>query len=291
MEIKNYTQYSDEDIGLLTFSRYVKISSLGDLLNGKIFIPSFDIVRKADPQELGIPAYSYAFLERDFFNHSNFEQEQSWLEQKWQERIGTAFRDVGEVRERMLLEQWIYEIGRRRCVWCWFVSSDSTEHSAAMWNLYARDGVLIRTTWKAIQDTLADESRYEAGLFKVEYVSVGDHDERFSSSENLRRPFLFKSKGYKHEQEMRIVFQDEGKWVHPGIELSIDYKKLIKQLTFSPYLSRPEVKSLRRIVPSQSLPGVVIDHAQHGLEEPFPTYFEAPSDESPSTFPASIKTL
>ena len=76
MELKNYTHYTHEDIGRRTFSRYVKISSLVDLLNGNIFIPSFEIVRKADPQELGIPAYSYAFLERDFFNHANFEQEQ-----------------------------------------------------------------------------------------------------------------------------------------------------------------------------------------------------------------------
>ena len=201
----------------------------------------------------------------------------------------------------MLLEQWIHELGRRRAVWCWFVSPDSTEHSVAMWNLYAKDGVLIRTTWQAIQDTLANESRYEAALFEVQYVSVGDHDERFNSPENLRRPFLFKSKGYKHEQEMRIVFQDEGKWMYPGIELSIDYKKFIKQLTFSPYLSGPEFESLRRLVrrylPSapdmreDSLPGVVIDHAQHNLEEPLPTYFEAPVNESSSALPASIKTL
>src|SRR4029453_2406519 len=102
MEIENYTVCTDENIERLSFSRYVKSSSLVDLLNGKIFIPSFDIVRKADPQELGIPAYSYAFLEREFFNHSNFEQEQSWLEQKWEQLIGTAFRDVGEVREKML---------------------------------------------------------------------------------------------------------------------------------------------------------------------------------------------
>src|SRR6266853_1054818 len=171
MEIKNYTPCTDENIERLTFSRYIKISSLVDLLNGKIFIPSFETLRKADPQELGIPVYSFAFLEREFFNHPNFEQEQGWFEQRWEQRIGTTFRDVDDLRERILMEEWINELSRRRCTWCWFVSLDGTEESMAMWNLYAKDGALIRTRWKAIQDTLANESRYEAGLFKIEYVS------------------------------------------------------------------------------------------------------------------------
>ena len=49
MEIKNYTGQTDEDIKRLTFSRYIKISSLVDLLNGNIFVPSVETLRKADP--------------------------------------------------------------------------------------------------------------------------------------------------------------------------------------------------------------------------------------------------
>ena len=289
METRNYTSCPDEKIRLLTFSRYLKISSLLDLLHGTAFIPTFETLRKSDPQELGIPAYSVAWLERELFNIGEFEQAQPWLQRQWEKRIGTEFREVEDLRERLLMEEWLGELGRRRCTWCWFVSFDCTEESVAMWNLYAKEGVLIKTTWAAIQDSLPTESSYEAALFKVEYVSVGDHDEKFKLPDNLRRPFLFKNKGYKHEQEMRIVFQDQGKWLHPGIQLPVDAKKLIKGLTFSPYLSDVEFKSLRRLIPA--LPGVVIEHSQRSFEEKLPAYFDAPVNELPDDLPDPIKKL
>ena len=157
---------------------------------------------------------------------------------------------------------------------------------------------MIKTSWKAIQDTLAGESAYEASLFKVNYVQVGEHDEKFKSTDNLSRPYLFKSKGYKHEQEMRIVFSKQGYWLHPGITLQVDPKKLIKWLTFSPYLSNSEVESLKQVLYSNDgvertpiLPGVVIEHSQHVLEEQMPESFFAPLNESPKDIPSSIKTL
>jgi hypothetical protein len=289
MEIRNYTSCPNEKIRLLTFSRYTRMSSLLDLIHGKAFIPSFETLSKSDPQELAIPAYSNDFLERDLFNISKFQEAQPWLQQRWENRVGIEFRGVGDLNDRLLMEEWFAELGRRRCTWCWFVSFDCTEESVAMWNLYAKEGVLIKTTWAAIQDSLPSESPYEAALFEVDYVSVGDHDEKFKLPDNLRRPFLFKSKGYKHEQEMRIIFQDQGKWLHPGIQLPVEPKKLIKQLTFSPYLSDVEFKSLRRLLPA--LPGVVIDHSRRGFEEKLPAYFDAPLNESPADLPGPIKTL
>jgi len=296
MEIRN--SYPDEEIRQLTFSRYIKVSSLVDLLNGKIFIPSFETLRNADPQELGAPGYSVDFLERDFFNHSDGEREQQWLQKRWEERLGTKFRAVGDVKDRMLFMEWIRELAHRRCTWCWFVSLDDTEESVAMWNLYARDGVLIKTNWKAIEETLKSQSQYEAGLFKVDYVRVGGHEEKFKSAENLKKPYLFKSKGYKHEQEMRIVFSNQGRWMHPGIVLDIDAKRLIKWMTFSPYLSRPEVESLKHLLFAGTsserqplLPGVVIEHSQRDLNEKMPESFFAPRNESPDDIPASLKVL
>jgi hypothetical protein len=297
MEIRNCTA-CDQDINRLTFSRYVKISSLVDLLHGKIFIPSFETLRKADPQELDVPAYSFDFLERAFFNNPTFEQEQQWLQQRWEERIGTKFREVEDLKDRVLFMEWIRELAHRRCTWCWFVSLDCTEESIAMWNLYAKDGVLIKTTWEGIQNTLASELGYEAALFKVNYVRVGEHDDKFTSAENLNRPYLFKSKGYKHEQEMRVVFSKQGSWLHPGVTLQADPKNLIKWLTFSPYLSGSEVESLKQILFANDgaertprLPGVVIDHSQRALEEGMPESFFAPVNESPVDIPSSIRTL
>jgi hypothetical protein len=297
MELENRTACADEDIRRLTFSRYIKISSLVDLLNGKLFVSSFETLRKADPQELDVPAYSFDFLEREFFNNPTFEQEQNWLQRRWEERIGTRFREVEDLKDRVLFMEWIRELAHRRCTWCWFVSLDSTEENVAMWNLYAKDGVLVKTNWKAIQDALADQPEYEAALFKVNYVRVGEHDENFKSADNLNRPYLFKSKGYKHEQEMRVLFSKQGHWLHPGITLRIDPKKLIKWLTFSPYLSSAEVESLKHILYGTDaertplLPGVVIDHSQRVLEEQMPESFFVPHNESPADFPLSIKTL
>jgi hypothetical protein len=181
------------------------------------------------------------------------------------------------------------------------VSPDDTEESVAMWNLYARAGLLIKTNWKAIQDTLAGQSDYEAGLFSVNYVRVGAHDEKFKRADNLKRPYLFKSRSYKHEQELRIVFSAKGKWLHPGTELRIDPKKLIKWVTFSPYLSVPEFESLKAMLfagPNQTngectslLPGVVVDHSRHDLEEHMPDSWYVPVHESVVDIPDSIKIL
>jgi hypothetical protein len=73
-----------------------------DVLNGKIFVPSFETLCKADPQELDVLAYSFDFLEREFFNNPTFEQEQQWLQRRWEERIGTKFREVEDLKDRVL---------------------------------------------------------------------------------------------------------------------------------------------------------------------------------------------
>ena len=94
------------------------------------------------------------------------------------------------------------------------------------------------------------------------------------------------------------MFSKEGHWLHPGITLQLDAKKLVKWLTFSPYLSDTEAKSLKQILYGNGgverkplLPGVVIDHSQRVLEEKMPESLFAPRNESPADIPASIKTL
>jgi hypothetical protein len=86
---------------------------------------------------------------------------------------------------------------------------------------------------------------------------------------------------------MRIVFQDRGKSLHPGIKLSVDPKILIIKLVFSPYLSKHEFKSLKRLA-ARRLKGIVIEHALEKLDEEIPDRFV---DRSARLLPSVFKTL
>jgi hypothetical protein len=165
MKIQNFTKNPDDKIQRLTFSRYIKISSLVDLLHGKALIPTFETLRKSEPQELGISAYSHMGLAREMFNRLEFQQAELWLEQRWEERFGIGFSPVDEVRDEVLMSEYLLELGKRRCTWCWYFSCDGAEESVAMWNLYAKEGVLIKTTFKRIERAIISR-RYEGGLFK-----------------------------------------------------------------------------------------------------------------------------
>jgi len=247
MEIKNLSNLPDPDLRGWTFSRYISFPSFLTLLQGRAFIPSFGNLRLTEPTELSIPSVSHEDLAMWAFDKPTFREAELWLQRQYERRTGAEFKDH-ELKDRLFMGEWIEQLSLRRCAWCWFGSQNCHAESMAMWKLYAPSGVMIKTTFRRIQEALSGftpaEHRYEAGLFNVHYPPRCEHDDKFASEQYISRPFIFKNDSYAHEKEWRIVFQDEGRVMDPGASLDLDVRQLISSVIFSPFFPRHEFDAL-----------------------------------------------
>jgi hypothetical protein len=101
-----------------------------------------------------------------------------------------------------------------------------------MWQLYAKDGVLIETNAHRLE-SIQTPGESEAFLARIRYCEIDDEFNQ-DDIQLLARPYLFKLKCYGFEREARWVVTSPSGWT--GQPLPVDPKILIKKVRFSPFM-------------------------------------------------------
>lgn len=114
---------------------------------------------------------------------------------------------------------------------CWH---ENQEESAAMWNVYADEGVAIKTTTRAMIEGLR---RYqdEIVIGKVKYI---DYERDRMPDRYWYQPFLHKRRSFEHEREVRAMMVDwsfdEGGGT-TGKYQNVDLNNLVQEVVVAPF--------------------------------------------------------
>lgn len=114
------------------------------------------------------------------------------------------------------------------CVSCWH---NNSSESAAMWNLYIKqgEGIAICTTFERFRKAISDkDNEINGGL--VEYV---DYDTYSTSQMNTILWAILKRQSFEHEREFRGVLLDLNTNT-PGENVEVDLDILIDKIYLSP---------------------------------------------------------
>ncbi|MBN8291024.1 hypothetical protein JI664_03510 [Rhodobacter sp. NTK016B] len=92
---------------------------------------------------------------------------------------------------------YLRNVRRENYISCWHMNS---AESAAMWDLFGRDGsaIAFKTSYQRFRDCLPDY----AYLGMVNYI---DFDKQFFDLKNVFNPAMHKRKSFEHEKEIRAV--------------------------------------------------------------------------------------
>jgi len=233
--------------------RYVPLHTLFFYLNGSVFIPSVAKLREKEPFE-GDTYGDSAWLNSAFTR---------WYGEDVQNIEEWIFTNLCSDRDRhhiesnktypdaasIIFQKHYYEFLRRtRFAWCWFSSG---YESAAMWSLYAHQGVAIRTTIEKLIGVIEKTDR--AFIYgKMTYVdSRNPFDPRFNPERNsdlLVRPFFLKRMEYQHENEIRFVTASTRDDSEGVVLRGIDPKEWISAIRLWPTATDEEEESIRKTV-------------------------------------------
>lgn len=226
--------------------RYMKLSTFHLLLEGKAFFPSVATLRRDDPLECVCDedtGWLQNQLNRD---PDRYQKLCAWLD-KWLTKHG-----VGDVRSRPLYhyeEHYIDLLRQLRAVWCWH---DSETESAAMWSLYAKAGIAVKTDVASLTAALPVSQNFL--ITRVRYVTRDPENpswwfgwDRSNDPQLVLRPFLVKSAEYKHEHEVRVTAFCQPRT--PGwLIKDVDVQKLIKEVVVSPSVPHDEFCVIERFL-------------------------------------------
>lgn len=237
--------------------RYVRLSTLFQYLSGRAFIPSLRLLRDLDPQEgllakeVYFPAYGTHHL-RDLLTTA-----QDWLLDlargpKVQPKAG---RELNAVELRFLAQVWLDELARRRSVWCWNIFEG---HSNALWRLYGQRGVAIHSTVGGIKAAFEKAGPLRCLVAPVRYAidrrmffqgEDSGPTAQMVQGPNLLRPYIFKNRAYRYEEEIRFVFATHPDLVYEdatlikskkGILIEINPDDLVQGVSISPEIPPDE---------------------------------------------------
>src|SRR6266568_5613260 len=178
--------------------RYMRLSTLLMLLRGKVFVPTITELRRGDP----IEARKLSTDTRAYFDDLP-DQDREWLLRRANEKERIILNHPGtdcSQRAAMFVRIWDRELAERRRIWCWH---QADIESMALWQIYAKEGVAIRTTPARIKDSFDPYLVDTALIARVHYINSAcpkapDHC--------YMRPYLLKERCYQHEREVRVVF-------------------------------------------------------------------------------------
>jgi hypothetical protein len=246
--------------------RYMKLTTFFSLLHGTVFIPSLRTLRNNDPKE-GLIPWEFPIAEPNAFvvaNDALLEPAASWLDEKVKIareldpgdfRIDSSLWGVTSSR----LEIWHRELAKRRAIWCWHKS----EHeSMAMWNIYAHQGVAIRTDLASIRRSLGLSEDWQALVGVLAYKTPhwynrDDFEPAEETAMCLKRPFMFKSIDYRHEEEVRLILKLDSRFGAGVPRVPVDPTLLIKEVRVSPFIGDHEqwvlVNILQKVVDGASI--------------------------------------
>ena len=231
--------------------RYVRLSTVFHYLSGRTFIPSLRLLQNLDSQEglltkeVYLPAYGSHHL-RELLTPF-----QDWLvkQARGPKVHPRADRELNAVELRFLAQVWLDELARRRSVWCWYIFEG---HSNALWALYGSRGVAIHSTIGQVKTALRSAGYCRCLVATVRYPIArraffeGENPLptlKMVRGLNLFRPYLFKDRAYRYEEEIRFVFGTHPDLVYEdhtiakakkGIVIEIDSRALIHGISVAP---------------------------------------------------------
>ena len=254
----------------------MRLSTLLTLLNGSVFIPTVEKLRKTDPTE----ATRICKKTKEHFEKLDDVSKAALQEfATTEERIQlVAHLEAWQLRH-LYFGIWKREIGKRRCIWCWH---NVDGESKAMWDIYAKAGVAVCTTPARMRRALKSYTVDSGIIGAVHYSEAPEAD---SSPELFLRPYLFKQSCYRHEMEVRVVFPSEPREQYDGHKLRINGPELIEEIRLSPDLPRDEALELATALRplSVGLPKCELEQQfsvypsdVHRVTEPFDPRYEYP---------------
>lgn len=252
--------------------RYLPLKTLLFHLDGRVFIPSIAKLKSMDPFEgvflqdtpWSIPWYTKAF--RETFGQAS-SQIETWIDstlcsQAQRDQIASN-SGLGDDPVRIRADRLFEFIRKTRYAWCWFYSP---RESWAMWSIYAKQGVAIRSSTaklKALLEQTGRDFRYR----RMRYfdrcngsLRIFDPEDEFDS-DLLLRPFFLKRSEYIAEEEVRFVTCGPVQENLDGLILeNCDPQVWIDEVRLWPGLSSSEAKPLIRFV-KERLPEVPCDRS------------------------------
>jgi len=239
--------------------RYVRLSTLFHYLSGRAFIPSLRLLRNLDPQEgllakeVYSPAYGSHHL-RDLLT-----QHQDWLckQARGAKVHPKPGQELNAVELRFLAEVWLDELARRRSIWCWNIYEGE---SNALWALYGSRGVAVHSTIGGVKSALEKLGPFRCLVAPVRYPIArrmffqqenAGPTQKMIQGTNLPRPYLFKNRAYRYEEEVRFIFGTHPDLVYEdttnlkskkGIVVKIDPRPLVQGIAVSPEIPPDEAE-------------------------------------------------
>jgi hypothetical protein len=258
--------------------RYMSLGAFFLLLQqNKVFVPTLRKLQEGDPKEMRIRQHSLAAMGDCLVGSEAFKKAREWLKIKHRSRTGfdlDRWCSNANMQNPLLMDEWIEQLSVRRCAWCWFSPSKPPPNwveSMAMWNLYARNGVAIKTTLKQLIAALRTQALSEVLVAEVEYRIQGVPSSLFNNQEYTKRPFLMKSASYGYENEVRLVFQANAAAMASGLKVSVDAKTLLgrAEVIVSPFVVPDEAGALVEVVRGL-LPGIAVTFRASSERDPKP---------------------
>ena len=136
------------------------------------------------------------------------------FEAEYTKQLSDAFNSMNIYHDDTLLQEsgpnyWRNKILKSTYISCWTLH---TSDNMALWRLYNggnNNCVAIDTTIEAIEATLTPQTKVlNSRIVKVDYIDHFEHDDYrnlLGSNGHVDLP-IFKNKGYKFEEEVRIIY-------------------------------------------------------------------------------------
>jgi hypothetical protein len=121
--------------------RYMRLSTFLMLLRNKVYVPTIADLRRGDPLE----ARRLCQRTCEYFDHLTG-PDRDWLLTCATERekaILTHPKAQPKEKAGVFRHIWDRELAERRTIWCWH---QAKIESMALWHIYAREGVAVKTT-------------------------------------------------------------------------------------------------------------------------------------------------
>ncbi len=233
--------------------RYMKLSSLFLLLEGKSFFPSVATLQGNDPLEGELhlePAWVNHALNR-LHGQPSADELDKWLlatTDDWVRKYQEVNKNNAPANTALFADMYQRALAKRRAVWCWFAWDIE---SAGMWSVYGHGGVAVGTTVGALRDALP--SKYEFQISRIRYAdrlrsSIDQlNPEDPNDAVYIHRPHFVKGRGYEHEHEVRVVTRCHGQEKGRDIR-EIRSGQLIREIVLSPLWPHGEAKAVAAVL-------------------------------------------
>lgn len=230
--------------------RYMKLSTLLLLLEGKAYFPSISSLCKDDPFEgrlfcgsewlmtvLGGSRDAEGKLDKWLRKHAN----------SWESELLDSHETSPSLRSQLLSDIYTRELRDRRTAWCWF---QNDLESAGMWSVYGDKGIAVRTNLDALKASLPSNRSFQ--LAKMRYVDRRPSAPEAFDAEGkdrslILRPHLLKAIEYQHENEIRVITECPAKCGGVIVE-GIDWNILIEDIVISPLLPAQEAAAVKAML-------------------------------------------